>query len=200
MTELHVYDFDGTLFRSPHQPDWWGPGVWWAQDVSLSYPCVPTKPTPDWWVNSTVTRAHQSILNPRVWTVLITGRLDGKGGFRYRVPELLKQVGLNFDGVYLNDDQDTAQFKAKTVSSLLTRFPHIETVRMWDDQDKNMGAVRGIVSEVWGKDFDSHLVSTDLIQPPLCSREDMEKLVEEGWVPERVASRWVSRQAGRLFP
>ena len=199
MTELHVFDFDGTLFRSPDRPDWWGPGEWWTQDVSLSHPCVPTEPNPEWWINSTVTRAHQSIQNPNVWTVLVTGRLDGKGGFRYRIPELLKQVGLDFDGVYLNDDQDTAQFKAKTISSLLTRFPHVEVVRMWDDQDNNMGAVRGIVSEIWGKDFDSHLVSTDIIQPPLCSREDMDKLVDEGWVPEKVAARWVSRQATRLY-
>ena len=109
MAELHLYDFDGTLFRSPHQPMVWE-GDWWNDVRSLMPPCVPDRPGAKWWVGSTVSSAKQSIGDSDVFAVLSTGRLD-RSGFRYRIPELLKQKGLNFDEVHLAPPQGTLNFK-----------------------------------------------------------------------------------------
>jgi|SaaInlStandDraft_4_1057021.scaffolds.fasta_scaffold00075_39 hypothetical protein len=47
MPELHLYDFDGTLFRSPEEPKWWSDVSkknWWTSAPSLDEPCVPRQP------------------------------------------------------------------------------------------------------------------------------------------------------------
>lgn len=135
--EPHIYDFDGTLFRSPHAPAFWT-GQWWSVAESLLPPCVPEHPGPDWWVPSTVAAARQSIANPDVYAVLITGR-PARSGLRYRVPELLKFAGLRFDEVFLSDSSSTVAFKQRTILSLLQRLPAIDKVVLWDD---NMGYLR----------------------------------------------------------
>ena len=100
MSELHVYDFDGTLFRSPHAPAVWDKD-WWSDPASLLPPCVPEKPGNEWWISSTVGSAKRSISDPDVFSIMMTGRKD-QSAFRYRVPELLRQKGLNFDAVHLD--------------------------------------------------------------------------------------------------
>ena len=74
-TELHIYDFDGTLFRSPHQPAVWE-GDWWSDPASLLPPCVPEKPGSEWWIASTVSSAKRSISDSDVFAVMMTGRKD----------------------------------------------------------------------------------------------------------------------------
>jgi len=96
---LAVFDFDGTLFRSPEAPIWAGKG-WFVNVESLGPPCVPEKPEPNWWVSNTVSAARGAISDQNTWAVLITGRVDSI--FRWRIPELLKAAGLNFDEVHLN--------------------------------------------------------------------------------------------------
>lgn len=135
--ELHIYDFDGTLFRSPHAPAFWM-GQWWSAAESLLPPCVPEHPGSDWWVASTVAAARQSIANPDVYAVLITGR-PARSGLRYRVPELLKLAGLRFDEVFLSNTDSTVTFKQRTILSLLQRLPAIDKVVLWDD---NAGYLR----------------------------------------------------------
>ena len=47
MPELHLYDFDGTLFRSPEEPKWWSDVSkknWWTSAPSLDEPCAPRQP------------------------------------------------------------------------------------------------------------------------------------------------------------
>ena len=136
MAELHLYDFDGTLFRSPFPPAVWE-GDWWNDERSLSAPCVPTKPGSDWWVTSTVSQARRSISNSDVYAVLATGRPE-HSGLRYRVPELLKGVGLNFDEVHLAPPKNTLTFKKQLLDKLLRRYPVIDTVRIWEDRKSHL--------------------------------------------------------------
>jgi len=100
MLELWIFDFDGTLFRSPEIPSWWPQaekGNFYIHQDSLGRPCVPDRPDDSWWVGSVVSEARKAIANPNVLAILCTGRPDNLS-FRWRVPELLKQKGLDFDG------------------------------------------------------------------------------------------------------
>ena len=158
--EIHAYDFDGTLFKSPLRPKWWPNGkTWWTHPKSLDAPCVPEKPDSSWWNESVVSEAKQSIANPNVYAVLCTGRPDGIGGFRWRVPELLQGKGLHFDKVILNPGgPDTDRYKAMVVKQLLIRFPEAQALHIWDDKSKNTVAMERVGLAI-GLPVEVHLVS-----------------------------------------
>lgn len=136
MAELHLYDFDSTLFRSPHEPDVWD-GDWWNDVRSLLPPCVPDEPGPDWWIPATVASARASIADPDVWAVMATGR-GAQSGLRYRVPELLRQKGLHFDEVHLAPPSGTLSWKKRTIMRILQDHPIIDTLRVWDDRRSHL--------------------------------------------------------------
>jgi len=171
MAELHFYDFDGTLFRSPFQPAVWD-GDWWNNPQSLLPPCVPDKPGSDWWIGSTVSSAKASISNPEVYAMLATGRPDASG-LRFRVPELLKQKGLNFDSVNLAPSSGTLAWKKRLIQKTLGRFPHIDTVRIWDDRRSHLPEL-GQAAVRAGIDPDKvHLTSVrSRSKEPLCGDPD----------------------------
>jgi len=140
VAELHIYDFDGTLFRSPTPPaDWSGTtGQWFVSEESLGEPYVPEKPGTEFWVESTVAQARFSIADPNVWAIIVTGRPKHKGGFSYRVPELVHNKGLRFDDIYLSPGGDTAAFKKMVIKKMLDRYPAIDTVHFWEDRPDDL--------------------------------------------------------------
>lgn len=153
---LHIFDFDGTLFRSPEKPDWWKDKGWWGKLESLNPPCVPKEPGADWWVGSTVEAAKKAISDPETFAVLITGRLAGK--FHARMFELLSHAGLRFDEVHLTPGGGTLPFKLKIIEALIQKLP-IEKVEIWEDRSEHVGAFKSVV-EQFGKESEIHLVST----------------------------------------
>ena len=170
MSEFHLYDFDGTLFRSPHQPMVWE-GDWWNDVRSLVPPCVPDKPGSDWWIGNTVTNAKRSISDPDVLAVMSTGRLD-KSGFRFRIPELLKQQGLNFDQVRLAPPQGTLRFKKGLIEAALRRYPHIDTVRVWDDRPSHLRAFKETAKKLGIAESNIHIHHVrEKSRAPLCDGE-----------------------------
>lgn len=179
MAELHLYDFDGTLFRSPHVE---GIKDWWISDFSLNPPCVPLKPGSEWWNAPVVAEAKASIANQNVWAILVTGRTD-RSGFRFRVPELLRQAGLRFDRVYLNSmGGQTEKFKKKVISDTLRRFPQINTVHIWEDRLPHLDAFCKHVQGL-GKACVKHPIKVRP-HPILCDPEELQDMAA------RVASRW----------
>jgi len=171
MSELHVYDFDGTLFRSPPKPSGFS-GGWWGEPYSLEPPCVPLKPGGGWWNNSVVAAARKSISDPDVWAILCTGRIDAK--FRYRVPELLKQKGLSFDAVYLSPGTgSTAGYKAGLIQKLLGRHKHVTDVHIYEDRLNHLAAFCTLVGKL-GKVCHPHPVRLGGNEA-LCEAEDLEK-------------------------
>lgn len=140
MAELHLYDFDGTLFRSPLEPDVWD-GEWWNDVRSLMPPCIPDAPGPDWWISATVASARASIADPDVWAVMATGR-GSQSALRYRVPELLRQKGLHFDEVFLAPPSGTLAWKRRIIMRLLRDHPIIDTLRVWDDRKSHLPVFR----------------------------------------------------------
>jgi len=183
--ELHIYDFDGTLFLSPNQPEWWPDSTWIIKPDSLGPPCVPETPGAEWWLGRVVEEARQSISNPDVYSVLCTGRLLTPA-FQERIPELLHQVGLDFDEVLLNPSVDTPAYKARETIRILHRYPGIEVVHIWEDSQTNIDTVTKAVESL-GKTCVGHLIPSTVPPAALC---------------DRVASRWVGavsqRRAGRL--
>jgi len=171
--ELHVYDFDGTLFRSPDQPDWFKGRGWVVQPESLGEPCVPEIPGDDWWIPSTVSSAQKSIGNPDVWAILCTGRAD-QSGMRFRVPELLRGKGLKFDQVFLSPGGSTKAYKLSTILGLLKKHPGIETVHIWEDDLTNLGAYCAAV-EAEGKQCVPHPITTTR-HPTTCTEEEVKAL------------------------
>ena len=74
---------------------------------------VPDVPPSNAWIESVVRQARASIADPNVWAILCTGRV-GHRAMSYRVAELLKNKGLDFDEVYLNDlGTKTTTYKQK---------------------------------------------------------------------------------------
>ncbi len=174
---LCIFDFDGTLFRSPEKPDWWPEKGWWSKAESLGPPCVPEHPGSDWWVSSTVEAAKAAISDPDTYAVLITGRLAGK--FHKRVPELLKQAGLRFDEVHLTPGGGTLPFKLKVIEALLQKLA-VEKVEVWEDRAEHVGAFKSLV-EQFGIESEIHLVTTHA-HPLECTQESM---------PQRVVARYL---------
>jgi hypothetical protein len=179
---LAVFDFDGTLFRSPEKPDWWPEKGWWSKHESLGPPCVPEKPGADWWVPGTVEAAKKCIGDSETFAVLCTGRLAGK--FHTRMFELLSHAGLRFDEVHLTPGGGTLPFKLKIIESLIGKLKP-EKVEVWEDRSEHVGAFKSLC-EQFGTESEIHLVSTKS-HPLECTQEDM---------ASRVAARFMLRTGG----
>ena len=164
---LAVFDFDGTLFRSPQPPSWYDK-AWAVEKASLSPPCVPENPGSEWWILSTVAAARKAIADPDTYALLMTGRSDHL--FRWRIPELLKQAGLSFDEVHLNPGGDTGSFKLQTMAKILSRHP-FEKVEIWDDQEKLLRTYLQVLSR-YNYRVMTHLVK-EKPRKPLCGPGDL---------------------------
>ncbi len=133
--ELHFYDFDNTVFKSPFKPDWWpADRKWWSDSSSLEPPCVPQVPGSDWWNGKVVQAARKSIADKDVYAVLATGRHAKP--FRKRIPQLLKGASLKFDEVHMAPgDSSTLGWKVGLLTRILKRFPAIQVVHIYEDRD-----------------------------------------------------------------
>lgn len=172
MAELHIFDFDGTLFRSPSAPATWK-GGWWGSVDSLTPPCVPAKPGPKWWVSSTVSEAKRSIADSDVYAVMMTGR-DDRADLRYRIADLLKIKGLDFDQVVLSKSGDSIGDKKRQLGKMLRRFPIVDSVSFWDDRPGHLKHLASVAEE---HGIDPKLIHTHLVraksQEPLCGEEEL---------------------------
>jgi hypothetical protein len=130
--KLSVFDFDGTLFKSPEKPKGYK-GNWWAKKESLGPPNVPQEAPDNFWFLDIVDKAREEIADPKNCVILMTGRIDQF--FEDRINELINQKGLNFKHVWLNEfGGDTGQFKIKKIYETLQDNPTIKKVEMWEDE------------------------------------------------------------------
>ena len=136
--ELHLFDFDGTLFKSPeYVPDWWevpGEYSWPSHPVSLTEPCIPLSPPKKWWIENTINDAKHSLKNPFSMTILCTGRVKVH---KPRVVALLQRVGLkSFEGYYFNTGVDAKVFKTSIIKKLHGRHD-FKLVHIWENENQN---------------------------------------------------------------
>ena len=156
MSALHIFDFDQTLFKSPSPPVWWSSkkhGFWWNLVPSLGRPFIPDNGA-GYWKEDVVREAKMSISDRGTWAVVCTGRPDIPS-MAYRVAELLKDKGLDFNEVFLKpENMDTADFKARKVFALIQKHG-FQSVEMWDDDADNLRAVEKVCVRV-GVPFVAH--------------------------------------------
>jgi hypothetical protein len=133
--KLSVFDFDGTLFRSPNKPQGYKRN-WWGELISLSPPSVPLKGN-GFWIDSTVDAAKKELSDRKTFCIMLTGRVDSV--FDERIRDLIKFKGLNFDFVKLNPmGMDTGDFKTEEIRKILRKHPTIKKIEMWDDEQKKI--------------------------------------------------------------
>lgn len=160
-TKLAIYDFDGTLFRSPEKPEGWEAG-WWGNLASLTPPIVPETPGAEWWNGSVVQRAKRDISDGDTVAVLLTGRIAKK--FTARVKDLLAQAGLKFQHVYLAPGGDTEAYKLRAIGDLLKEYPTVTGVDIWEDRAPHLQKFADFV-ESKGKAAFPHLVTVMAHEP-----------------------------------
>ena len=153
--KLHIFDFDGTLFRSPEKPEDWS-GGWWGRLESLSPPLVPQNPDFDWWNGSVVSAAKKAIAKPDEMVVMVTGRIQK---FSLRVKDLLKQAGLTgFDALYFSGGGATDAYKIGVMKELLAQYPTIRGVAIWEDRVEHLRKFADWV-EAGGRAAYPHLIT-----------------------------------------
>jgi len=159
--ELHVFDFDNTLFKSPEPPSWWSTrtyGYWYNLESSLGFPFLPVRTSRASWNSEVVRDAKDSINDLDVWSVMCTGRINTPS-LRYRVAELLQDAGLDFDEVYLNGSgSKTLEYKKNLVKGLLQKHPNITRVVVWEDNESNLDGIE-MVARDFGVGFEGHFIN-----------------------------------------
>jgi hypothetical protein len=139
LTDLYLYDFDGTLFRSPDEPAWWdeeADGWFFNHPSSLGSPCVPEVPDDEWWAVNLVKGAKIALEWPHVLSILCTGRQEEIFGGRVR--ELLAQQQLDFAEVNCNPNTSTKLWKAGVALRHLRANPTIKKITILDDDTEKM--------------------------------------------------------------
>lgn len=150
-TELAVFDFDDTLFRSPRPPGL--DPLWWYRAYSLEGP-VHAPGRDARWMLPIVARAHQAIRQPTTLAVVLTARVDSRG-MREQLHRILAIGELHFDAVQLKPLtplMPSPAYKAAAVSAWLNRHPDIRRVTFYDDQQPNLDAVANTASS-WGVEY-----------------------------------------------
>lgn len=136
VNQIHIYDFDATLFRSPKAPAWYDndrDGEWHQNPLSLGEICLPKG---EQWVKSVVEEARKSIASKDVYAVVCTGR---RKHLQKVVEGLLRKKGLKFDDVILKDMGGTESFKKRVIDDLMSKFPNA-IVHMWEDRHHHLSS------------------------------------------------------------
>ena len=136
---LEVFDFDGTLFRSPDPPSTVDPRGWWSDPASLSPPNVPAAPGEEWWNPWEVEEMRRALITPSTKVVVITGRT---GNLTDRLRSLLITKGIEPHEAYLHPGTGgtVKEWKCEVLKKLLT--PWVTEVHLYEDNWENLTAMR----------------------------------------------------------
>lgn len=141
--ELHIYDFDGTLFDTPGPetgiPLWesfhgttWPHRGWWGEPESLDLDVFDIGPNPH-----VLAQFEQSMGDPGVHTVVLTGRHTG---LRPQVSTVLNEWNVQPDELVLTPSlHGTLSFKMGYIEKWVERVP-LERVVMWEDRESHVQA------------------------------------------------------------
>jgi hypothetical protein len=144
-TELVIFDFDGTLLKSPASPS--GHTTWHHHAYSLE--SVQEGPGFDRrWILPIIVEARRASLRPGTMTVVLTARPDSKG-MRHAIKRLVGLTGIDFDAVQLKSvafPGSSALYKAGAVTAWLERHPTIQKVTFFDDLESNLMTVEQAVT------------------------------------------------------
>ena len=148
---LSIFDFDGTLFRSPspsealkakYGPDITMPvfagGMGWFQNVeTLAAPYVPEKIALNddtWFIPATV-EAYLAAKKDGHITAILTGREEY---FRNRITQLTTDAGMVFDHIFLKPDAKggTVAFKLNVFAEMIAKYQPSQIVYYEDREEQ----------------------------------------------------------------
>ena len=136
--KLFIFDFDGTLFRSPPPPDddEKEPETGWSNPDSLSPPQVDLKPDSDMWHPDPVGRLKDAVADPDAYVVVMTGRNEK---LQDHVQAILDSGGLQPDELITNSEiGNVSRYKRDEMLYLLRQMPHIREVEFWEDRKADL--------------------------------------------------------------
>ena len=140
ITQLNVFDFDGTLMSSP---DEFIGKVEYAQSTGRPYPHLgwfgkqesllpPIRVLP----GPAMRDYHSFLGRDGSWTVILTGRLES---VRPAMEQVLQGYGITYDEFILKTSAgDTWDFKISVALRLLRSFKHVQKLRVWEDNVENL--------------------------------------------------------------
>uniref|UniRef100_A0A6B2L658 Swiss Army Knife RNA repair protein HAD domain-containing protein n=1 Tax=Arcella intermedia TaxID=1963864 RepID=A0A6B2L658_9EUKA len=147
---MNVFDFDGTLFKSPvPNPQNWdskligklkstidSQGLGWYQDIlTLSEPYVPSNPGEEWFVTHIKEQVRKSMREQKCATALLTGRTVNYAGIIHKI---IQSAGLEFDdyGFKPLTEVTTMNFKKQYLRDLVSKYNPKE-IYIWEDREKH---------------------------------------------------------------
>lgn len=150
-TELHIFDFDGTLVRTPTpeegKPVWeaatgesWPHKGWWGQTDSLDL-SIFDMPV----ISSTVSAFNKAMANPNAHVMVLTGRHKG---MHKEVQAILDANGLKPHELNLcKSMHSTLPYKLNVLRSWAQRVP-LEKIVMWEDRAEHIGPFEAMSDEL----------------------------------------------------
>jgi hypothetical protein len=149
--KLVIYDFDGTLFKSPDDKEGkeiyeeetgepWPFKGWWGRNESLLPPIVPQKPDPHWYIQDVVNNQKKDSEDPNAKVVLMTGR---PVQIRNRVMEILDHAGISFNDTFFAGQSGTKgsgtfEIKSNNIKRLLNN--DFDLLEIWEDRPEHVEA------------------------------------------------------------
>ena len=168
ITQLFVFDFDGTLFDSPEPKEGkelyekWS-GKKWPHKGWLSWPeslLPPIKIHP----GPALPEFRQHVSRAGSLTAVVTGRVERT---EIAVIAALENAQINPDRVILKpntSDETTANFKARILRELLEELPHVVLVKFWDDLPQNLAAVHRLAKN-FERNIHFEIIDATKMQP-----------------------------------
>ncbi len=157
--KLIIYDFDGTLFKSPDDKEGkeiyeeetgepWPFKGWWGRNESLLPPIVPQKPDPHWYIQNVVSNQKKDSEDPNAKVVLMTGR---PFQIKNRVMEILDHAGIRFDNTFFAGQSGTKgsgtfEIKSNNIKMLLNN--DFDLLEIWEDRPEHVEAFTDLGSQL----------------------------------------------------
>ena len=149
--ELHIYDFDGTLFNTP-MPDvgksrWqeatgekWPHRGWWGQAESLDTDVFDVTPNP-----GVLAAFHESMAAPNVHTIVLTGRHRALVAV---VQKIMGAHGVAPDELKLTPSGlGTLNYKQKVIRKWARTAP-LEKIVIYEDRPEHAAAFEAMSDEL----------------------------------------------------
>ena len=152
ITTLSFYDFDGTLIDSP-MPDtgrveWknktgddYPHEGWWGRPDSLNTDVFDVKPFP-----AILNQLRADTTKSDTYVVILTARIER---LRDAIENVLRINNIQVDEVSLKNGGAEKDVRVK---NFLTKFPHVKTINVYDDRDKEMKVFGQMKSDI-GDDY-----------------------------------------------
>lgn len=135
--KLYIFDFDGTLHRSPAPPaDREDQESWWSDPSSLEPPSVPEETDPSMWRRESVDAMRRALQEDDAYVVVMTGRHES---LQDRIAELLDEAGIVPDELITNPEKgNTQRYKRDEMLYLLKQLPNVREVEFWEDRKDDL--------------------------------------------------------------